>query len=160
MIILRELAHRVDPALWVREVLGKTPSAWQDTFLRVQKRQRSSVIDKSVLALSEPRRVRDREHIRYVNQQSWLICGRRPSDAHHLRFAQSRALGRKASDEFTVPLCREHHREVHHSGDEATWWQRAGIDPFLNARALWLQTHPLSTNNSDRLGGKREAFPK
>jgi len=111
-----------------------------------KKRQRSSVIDKSVLPLSEPRRVRDREHVRYVAQQSCLICGRRPSDAHHLRFAQSRALGRKASDEFTVPLCRGHHREVHRSTDEAKWWEKAGIDPILNARALWLQTHPLVIN--------------
>jgi len=48
-----------------------------------------------------------------------LVCGRRPADAHHLRFAQSPALGRKVSDEFTVPLCRGHHREVHRCGDES-----------------------------------------
>jgi ERF superfamily len=115
---------------------------------RSKKRQRSTAIDKSTLALPEPRRIRDREHVRYVTLQSCLICGRRPSDAHHLRFAQSRALSRKASDEFTVPLCRGHHREVHHSGDEATWWEKAGIDPTLNARALWLRTHPIVTNIS------------
>ena len=73
---------------------------------RGKKQRQSSVIDKSMLALPEPRRVRDREHVRYVTQQSCLICGRRPSDAHHLRFAQSPALSRKVSDEFTVPLCR------------------------------------------------------
>jgi hypothetical protein len=100
-------------------------------------------IDKGVLALPEPRRIRDREHIKFVAQQSCLICGRRPSDAHHLRFAQSHALGRKVSDEFTVPLCRGHHREVHHRGDEASWWARAGIDPTAAARILWLKTHPL-----------------
>jgi hypothetical protein len=72
-----------------------------------------------------------------------LVCGRQPADAHHLRFAQSRALGRKVSDEFTVPLCRGHHREVHHCGDEAAWWNKAGIDPNVSARALWLKTHPL-----------------
>jgi hypothetical protein len=110
---------------------------------RGKKRQRSAIVDKSVLALPEPRRVRDREHVIYVTQESCLICGRRPSDAHHLRFAQSRA---KASDEFTVPLCRGHHREVHRSGDEATWWKKAGINPTLHARMLWLQTHPLRTN--------------
>ena len=110
---------------------------------RGKKRRRSSVIDKSVLAMPEPRRVRDREHVRYVTQQSCLICGRRPSDAHHLRFSQSRALSRKVSDEFTVPLCRGHHREVHHSGDEGGWWTKAGIDPAVAARALWLETHPL-----------------
>jgi hypothetical protein len=65
------------------------------------------------------------------------------ADAHHLRFAQSPALGRKVSDEFTVPLCRGHHREVHRCGDEANWWSNAGVDPTVTARALWLQTHPL-----------------
>ena len=97
------------------------------------------------LAHPEPRRVRDREHVRFVAKQPCLICGRRPSDPHHLRFAQHRALGRKVSDEFTVPLCRGHHREVHRCGDEAAWWQKAGIDPTASARALWLQTHPLPT---------------
>ena len=112
---------------------------------RGKKQRRSNVIDKSMLALPEPRRIRDREHVRYVTQQSCLICGRRPSDAHHLRFAQSRALSRKVSDEFTVPLCRGHHREVHRSGDEAAWWRKASIDPTAAARALWLKTHPLPT---------------
>jgi hypothetical protein len=106
-------------------------------------RRRSKGIDKSLLALPEPRRIRDRDHVRYVAKQPCLICGRCPSDAHHLRFMQSRALGRKVSDEFTVPLCRGHHREVHRSGDEAIWWQTSVIDPTLAARALWLQTHPL-----------------
>jgi hypothetical protein len=47
------------------------------------------------------------------------------------------------SDEFTVPLCRGHHREVHRCGDEAAWWKKTGIDPAVPARALWLETHPL-----------------
>jgi hypothetical protein len=102
-----------------------------------------SEIDKRILAFPEPRRIRDRDHIRHVMKQSCLICGRRPSDPHHLRFAQTRALGRKVSDEFTVPLCRAHHREVHRCGDEGLWWGKAGIDPLAAARALWLQTHQL-----------------
>jgi len=108
-----------------------------------EKRLRSKGIDKSNLSLPEPRRVRDRDHVQHVAKQPCLICGRRPSDAHHLRFAQSRALGLKVSDEFTVPLCRGHHRELHRRGDEADWWRKAGIDPTIQARALWLQTHPL-----------------
>jgi hypothetical protein len=99
--------------------------------------------NKSVLVFPEPRRVRDRDHIRYVTKQPCLVCGRRPSDPHHLRFAQSRALGRKVSDEFTVPLCRAHHRELHRCGNEGAWWQKTGIDPLAAARALWLETHPL-----------------
>jgi hypothetical protein len=112
---------------------------------RGRKRRRGSTINKSVLSLPTPRRVRDRDHVRLVAKQPCLLCGRRPADPHHLRFAQSRALGRKVSDEFTVPLCRGHHREVHRSGDEAAWWKRSGIDPTVPARVLWLQNHPLPT---------------
>jgi hypothetical protein len=110
---------------------------------RKKRRRRSTAVDKSVLTLHTPRHIRDREHVRYVAKQACLICGRRPADAHHLRFAQSPALGRKVSDEFTVPLCRGHHREVHRCGNEAAWWMKLGIDPSVTARALWLKTHPL-----------------
>ena len=91
--------------------------------------------DKSVLALSEPRRIRDKVHLRFVTKQACLVCGRQPCDAHHLRFAQPRALGRKVSDEFTVPLCRVHHREVHRIGDEAAWWKKVVIDPNASRHA-------------------------
>ena len=89
-----------------------------------RRKPRGKSVDKSVLSHPEPRRIRDRDHVHFVAQQACLICGRKPSDAHHLRFAQSRALGRKVSDEFTVPLCRGHHREVHRHGDEAAWWEK------------------------------------
>src|SRR5262249_19656247 len=42
--------------------------------------------DKSALAVAAPRRYRNREHLRYVAKQPCLICGRRPSDPHHLRY--------------------------------------------------------------------------
>jgi ERF superfamily len=108
-----------------------------------KKRSRSGAIDKSMLALPAPRRIRDRDHVKSVAKQPCLVCGRLPADAHHLRFAQSPAVGRKVSDEFTVPLCRGHHREVHRCGDETAWWKRTGIDPSAAARVLWLKTHPL-----------------
>jgi hypothetical protein len=100
----------------------------------------ASGIDKSALAIATPRRYRNRQHLRYVMQQPCLICGRKPSDPHHLGYLQPRALGRKASDEFAVPLCRVHHRGVHRAGDERAWWQAAGIDPTKVARKLWKQT--------------------
>src|SRR5262249_8756413 len=86
-------------------------------------------IDKSILTVAAPRRYRNREHLRYVAQQACLICGRKQSDPHHLRYLQPRALGRKASDEFAVPLCRSHHRAVHRASDEQAWWKAAGIEP-------------------------------
>jgi ERF superfamily len=104
---------------------------------------RQTTIDKSALAFPEPRRIRDRHHIRLVMGRPCLVCGRLPSDPHHLRFAQSRALSRRVSDEFTVPLCRGHHRALHRHGDEAAWWGRLGIDVLEIARALWLESHPL-----------------
>ena len=94
-------------------------------------------------------RLRDKEHRKFVSRQPCLVCGRAPSDPHHLRFAQARALGRKVSDEFTVPVCRLHHREIHRHGDEAAWWTRAGIEPLAAALALWRQTH-LNGIHDDR----------
>jgi hypothetical protein len=102
-----------------------------------------SAIDKSVLAFPEPRRLRDKDHLKFVSTQRCLICERQPADAHHIRFAQLRALGRKVSDEFTVPLCRTHHREIHRCSDEAAWWNKHHLDPLIVASTLWRQTHPL-----------------
>ena len=88
----------------------------------------------------KPRRVRSEPHRDFVSSQPCLVCGRQPSDAHHLRFTQPTALGRKVSDEFTVPVCRVHHRELHGVGDERSWWEKLKIDPTEVARRLWQQT--------------------
>jgi ERF superfamily len=106
-------------------------------------RSKQAAIDKGTLRWPEPRRVRDKAHIRFICKQPCLVCGRRPADPHHLRFAQQPALGRKVSDEFTVPLCRVHHRDVHRCSDESEWWTRSGVDPLAIASALWGQTHAL-----------------
>jgi hypothetical protein len=103
-------------------------------------------IDKSVLAFPELRRQRDKIHLRFVARQPCLISAREPCDAHHLRFAQSRGLGLKVSDEFTVPLCRGHHRELHRAGNEANWWSTKGVDAI--GRRLWMETHPVRTSSA------------
>jgi hypothetical protein len=108
-------------------------------------------IDKGALAVAEPRRYRNKEHLRFVTTKPCLICGRRPSDPHHLRHLQPRALGRKTSDEFTVPLCRIHHRLVHRVGNEAAWWHDVGIDPIKVARKLWGQTRQREGRKEDPL---------
>jgi hypothetical protein len=128
---------------------GPSPESRLPCEDRDKKRLRAAAIDKSVLSLPAPRRIRDRDHVRLVAKQPCLICGRRPADAHHLRFAQSRMLGRKVSDEFTVPLCRGHHRKIHRCGNEAAWWKKVGVDPTVPARALWLESHPLPTASGD-----------
>jgi hypothetical protein len=99
-------------------------------------------IDKSTLTISEPRRLRDKMHLRFVASHPCLVCHHQPSDAHHLRFAQPRALGLKVSDEFTVPLCRDHHRQLHRVGNEVAWWHNLNIKPLPIAKSLWAESHP------------------
>jgi hypothetical protein len=173
LVELKTIASSDDAALWAHKMLGvksrlspsdacRVEDAFRDKLASfgdhhptnaneksVKPARRRNTVDKSTLAINEPRRVRDKEHLRFVAKQPCLICGRSPSDAHHLRFTQRRALGRKVSDEFVVPLCRGHHREVHRGADEAAWWQSAATDPMVAARRLWLETHPLRSDQND-----------
>jgi hypothetical protein len=100
-------------------------------------------IQKSELTFSELRRHRDKTHLKFVASHPCLVCGRSPADAHHLRFTQPRGMGLKVSDEFTVPLCRTHHRDNHRFGDEQAWWDRQNIEPVGTARELWVLTRRI-----------------
>jgi len=115
----------------------------QTASTATKKRSRSGMIR----ALGKTVRLRDKDHRKFVLRQPCLVCGRVPSDPHHLTFTQPRALGYRVSDEFTVPVCRIHHRELHRSGDEAGWWQKLNIDPLPVALRLWQHTRL----NSDEL---------
>src|SRR6266511_3534862 len=99
----------------------------------------------AVRALGKTVRLRDKEHRKFVSRQACLVCGRTPSDPHHLTFMQPRALGHRVSDEFTVPVCRVHHRELHRQGDEAAWWCKNHIDPLPVALRLWQHTRVNGT---------------
>jgi hypothetical protein len=101
-------------------------------------------VDKSILAIPEPKRIRSKEHLRFVASQPCVICGRTPSHAHHIRYAQPRGLALKVSDEFTVPLCAIHHSENHATGDERRWWQGRQIDPLAIAASLWRENNEAS----------------
>ena len=108
-------------------------------------------IDKSVLAIAEPKRLRDKAHLRFVASRPCLVCRRQPCDPHHLRFAQPRALGLKVSDEFTVPLCRDHHQQLHQAGNEVAWWHDLDIKALEIAKRLWEESrtkaHPSATTS-------------
>jgi ERF superfamily len=120
----------------------------------------------AVTVIRKPVRERDRGHLKFVASQPCLVCGRTPSDAHHIKFAEQRAIGRKVSDKFTVPICRLHHRELHRRGNERAWWERQGVDPIDIAATLWYKTHAISqadanvpgdrpTGINERLDGRR-----
>jgi hypothetical protein len=57
-----------------------------------------------------------------------------------LKSGKARALGHRVSDEFTVPVYRVHHRELHRQGEEAAWWGKLSIDPLPVALKLWQHT--------------------
>ncbi|MBR0994732.1 ERF family protein [Bradyrhizobium japonicum] len=85
----------------------------------------------------EPPRKRSRDHLAFIRSQACLVCQKTPADAHHLKFAQPRSLGRKVSEEFTVPLCRSHHQSLHRHGNERAWWTNLQIAPLPTAKELW-----------------------
>ena len=138
---LQEKAQERDPLASTSES-GAEAGERSESGSQAAGSQAQNRVDKSVLALGEARRLRDKEHLKYVASRSCLVCGRQPSEPHHVRFAQKPAFGRKVSDEFTVPLCRLHHRELHRSRNEPLWWRTARIDPIRIARGLWEATRP------------------
>lgn len=110
----------------------------------------------TVRPLTKPLRRRSKAHLAFVAAQPCLICQRTPCDAHHLKFAQPKALGCKVSDEFTVPLCREHHHELHRHGNEAAWWANLKLAPLEVARELW-RNDPAHTFPSSYSGQRTPA---
>ena len=110
---------------------------------------RQQRIDKSALTLAEPTRLRDPDHLKFVFRHGCVVCGRNRTHAHHLTFAQPNALGRKVSDEYTVPLCSTHHRDLHHAGNEQVWWAEKGVDPMGIAKALWEESEKTRRGRSE-----------
>jgi hypothetical protein len=110
--------------------------------------RQSEPASNEVTVIGKPVRERDRDHLRFVAAQSCLVCGRTPSDPHHVKFAEQRAMGRRVSDRFTVPICRLHHRELHRRGNERAWWQKHAIDPLVTAASLWAKTHATTPTTS------------
>jgi hypothetical protein len=103
-------------------------------------------VENGALAIPKLRYLRDKAHLKFVASHPCLICDRSPADAHHVRFAQAQAMGRKVSDEFTVPLCRVHHRDNHRFGDERGWWSRVSINPIEISQRLWTMSRPRNAN--------------
>lgn len=90
-----------------------------------------------VLPIAKTVRRRSKAHLRFVGAKPCLVCAQVPCDAHHLKFAQTTAMGRKVSDEFAVPLCRKHHHDLHQHTNEMAWWANLKIKPIQIAKELW-----------------------
>jgi len=77
-------------------------------------------------------RLRSKKHMAVVRSHGCCICKNPVADAHHLRIVgHKRAAAMKNGDDFTIPLCRKHHDELHSFGDEALFLALHGIDHVL-----------------------------
>lgn len=91
-------------------------------------------------------RITDDRHLKWIRTLRCCLCGAPGPDPAHIRSANSlygkRETGaaEKASDKWTVPLCRAHHDEQHATGNELKWWVSKGVDPFGLALALYHAT--------------------
>jgi len=127
------------------DLISKTGRHYSQILDRLYKRRLAAlngqhpvvpIPQKAVTPNPKPSRTKDPSHLKYVASRPCLVCGSRPAHAHHILYAQPRALSRKVGDEWTVPLCPKHHQSLHNFGNEGDWWKQLGIDPLEEARRL------------------------
>jgi hypothetical protein len=131
------------------DAMAAAPQATLSTQEHAHNISRASANGDFVTPLEKPLRKRSKAHLAFVASQPCLICKGTPSDAHHLKIARPRSLGRKVSDEFTVPLCRKHHQELHRHSNESNWWANMQVSPLSIAAELWA-TGPVHGQAGDQ----------
>lgn len=83
-------------------------------------------------ALSRNSRFRSKKHMAKVRSLGCCICQNPVADAHHLRsLGHLHGAAIKNGDDFTIPLCRKHHDELHAFGAEEIFLALHGIDAKL-----------------------------
>src|SRR5688572_1385678 len=100
---------------------------------------------KKHVSAQERREGNSKAHLELVRQLPCCVCGwaHAPVDCHHLKSGPAKAersVGRRATDQWAVPLCRICHSAVERIGSrrEFEWFAAHNIDqPYEMARALW-----------------------
>lgn len=111
--------------------------------------------------LPEPGRTRPREgmsqgHLAFIRSLPCCVCAAEPAgEAHHLLCVEGRGMGRKAADRWTVPLCHQHHMDLHAAGGEETWFAARGIDARALASRLWTVTGDSTQGRRSALRARR-----
>ena len=60
---------------------------------------------------------RSKKYMEWVSTLPCVICNRPgQSDPHHVRIFGNAGTGQKPDDCWCIPLCREHHNEIHSIG--------------------------------------------
>lgn len=94
---------------------------------------------------------KDATHLSFIRQLPCLHCGMEPSEAAHVRFssaafAKASGLGKKPRDDWTAPLCAEHHRlarDAQHNKGERQFWNELGINVLIVCQALYAKSGDL-----------------
>jgi hypothetical protein len=88
-------------------------------------------------------RFRSKSYLKFVRGRPCVICDFE-GEAHHLTFAEPNAMSLKVGDNWCVPMCHEHHMELHAFGNEKLFWDLQGIDALSIAEQLfgeWRKDH-------------------
>jgi|TARA_R100001460_G_scaffold67650_3_gene108074 hypothetical protein len=90
------------------------------------------------------KKFRSKKYLMWVSERPCLLCMSEPCQAHHITIAELRGMGQRVSDNFTIPLCYQHHHQLHMTG-ERSFWQKLGINPKHYSELLF------ATYNSNKL---------
>ena len=80
-------------------------------------------------------RHRSAKHLAAVRKLTCCACGKRPSDAHHVKIDQNCGMALRTGDDKTVPLCHACHMEEHAA--PRTFWDCLGLSPGAIAAAIF-----------------------
>jgi len=92
-------------------------------------------------------KVRDNKYLSIVRGEPCLICGKE-GEAHHIMYAEPRGVALKVGDNWVVPMCHEHHMDIHHYGNEKKWWTIQGVDPIEWAKKNWSKYNETRSKKS------------
>lgn len=81
---------------------------------------------------------RSKAYLKHVGSLGCLIC-RRQAIPHHLLRAPGKGMGCRSGDQWAIPLCDDHHKALHASGDETGWLDMYGIDGPERAQRIFSQ---------------------
>ncbi len=68
---------------------------------------------------------RSKKYLKAVSELPCCICGLTPCDPHHIKGKEYGGMALKPSDNLTMPLCHDHHTQLHAHGYKA-WEMKHG----------------------------------
>lgn len=87
------------------------------------------------------RRYKDRQHLEFIRSLPCCVCMEDRSDmhraAHHALRGPIRGMGRKAGDNWVIPMCSKCHSALHNDGDETCYLASYGVNVVELSKQLW-----------------------